>query len=446
MKLYNNIPLTLRHDLVIAAKRRLNFCTILYLPPKLQDRFGQKIIEYYFRFKSFSKNPESQAGKAIVPDVIFENDVFFPDGSNMFFDASVYERPHTDKKLSEFSNNFIPLDDLINNCFQKLKGRIKSQLIEKNVVLPVNILLVFTDSSNYNLFMEKRYSFPKDTTMIFFLCGESSEHLAETKNLLKIEKADDIVAAKDILLPMLYERLARLSDKYIPTENVFFLEDRTPIALTSVVSSGTEGCILKTHFRDIVAKIYHNENEKIRFSEYLFKNEYDIYGISMPKDLLYDKNGRIRGYLMKMAKGTTLENLIYRPEFYFPNQDFSRYDIIRQFLNRIIAINRKGLFLFDMALDNIVVSMNPDIELTLIDSDSLCNNGEEHQNENIAEFLWKILSSGLSVSQFFTPLGQKLCCETLDSIVVSAFQYSFSPNKSGRGKCLSPKEWLKIFS
>lgn len=149
---------------------------------------------------------------------------------------------------------------------------------------------------------------------------------------------------------------------------------------------------------------------------------------------------------MRKAKGITLENLLYRPDFYFPYASLPRYEIIKNFLNIIIRLNKRNLFFFDVCADNIMITLSPEVRLTLIDAESCSHDFESGQNSQMPEFLWKIVSSGLSTEQFFSPLGQKVCRETLNPLLTAAFQYSFSPEKSGRGKNLSPSEWMKAFS
>ena len=87
---------------------------------------------------------------------------------------------------------------------------------------------------------------------------------------------------------------------------------------------------------------------------------------------------------------------------------------------------------------------NPYLDIIFIDAERFSNNHEIMQNMALPEFIFHLLSSGLSQEQFFSHLGQKFCDEILPPLLIAAFHYSFSPNKSARHKWLSPEEWLKL--
>ena len=437
---------SLREKLLVAGKKRFYFATIIYLPDNLQAVFGPKIASFYYYFKNAGKNPETSVGKTIIADVVFENMLFFKDGSESIIPADDYGTNALNIDFFKPMQKIWNVADILKKAILSLQNRREIQNQEKYSVIDKNIVLIFTDINGMGKIIESNVNLPDGYKVLYIICGEGECNLENMYDDICLKSSDDIYALENKLLSLISRTFVKGNGNSVIDNEVFYLEDRTPVRIRGLFSQGSEGVILQTYYKCFLAKIFFSDNKQDIQGKYITETYINPTGMTRPRQLLYDDKGEVRGYLIKKINGIDLNEVVYRPDYYYPNGDLPRKEIINVLLHRLIEYNSKKLFFDDLSLDNFLIAFNNGINIFFADCSSISTNNEDIQNSQLADLLWSIVSSGLSAEQFFTPLGQKLCCETLDSIVVSAFQYSFSPNKSGRGKFLSPKEWLKIFS
>ena len=434
------IPLSLRHDLVIAGKKRLCFYNIMDLKPEMLEMFLIKIISFYFNLKKNAADPDTEIGKNIPPDIILEDYLCCSDGREFYFSAEMYDPPEI---LKDFHANQIPFHKLAERTIRKIQ---ENMLLYKNTMLEsaeISVVIAFTDKEGIDVL--KKIEFPDNLIFFAFICGEKEKDVSYPQNFYSITSPENIEGTEKNF----FDLLRRTIDKTHKIPNFangkLYFADNNPIRIAERIGEGSEGAIFKTSMSHFLAKIYYDPSKNEHMIKNMIDNTIPLYGVSLPEEMLYNENGVFQGFLMKNARGVTLNDLVYRPDYFYPEGDVPRQEIILKLLKNLSDLNKRNFFLDEISLENFIVDVkNPYLDIIFIDAERFSNNHEIMQNMALPEFIFHLLSSGLSQEQFFSHLGQKFCDEILPPLLIAAFHYSFSPNKSARHKWLSPEEWLKL--
>ena len=147
-------------------------------------------------------------------------------------------------------------------------------------------------------------------------------------------------------------------------KSVFLLED-------TKIGSGGEAQVFR-YRKNLAAKIYRSYDEEREAKLKILLNKDLDKAFCLPQRLLYDKKGRIVGYLMPFIKGHILGESIFQPmEFkqLFPR--WTRVELTQLALTCLKAIanlHQNGILIGDLNASNIIVK-NPN-DVSFIDVDS----------------------------------------------------------------------------
>lgn len=165
----------------------------------------------------------------------------------------------------------------------------------------------------------------------------------------------------------------------IPTkgDSVTAIRDnnRHQVRLIEEIGSGGEGCVYKTDWAGIVAKIYKREkitrlrHEKLKL---MLTKDINCEGVCFPLALLYNQYNEFVGYLMKSASGKDLGKSVFMPPLlkrYFPR--WTRMDTVQlcvTILKKLKYLHDRNVILGDINPYNILI-VSP-TEVYFVDTDS----------------------------------------------------------------------------
>ncbi|HFU3799453.1 TPA: hypothetical protein ACGO0I_000464, partial [Streptococcus suis] len=156
-----------------------------------------------------------------------------------------------------------------------------------------------------------------------------------------------------------------------------FLSRGEIVSITNLLNQGGEGAIFETDRGGLLAKIYHSQPPKDKIKKLKLLMDYGkqaedlgIRGIAFPKELLYDAQKQVIGFLMKRC---------YGKEFQYVWRDFTRSDLIAVVRKLCVYINflhNNQIFIGDVSLGNILFDVgNKQQEFYFIDTDSFLVTG-----------------------------------------------------------------------
>ena len=150
-------------------------------------------------------------------------------------------------------------------------------------------------------------------------------------------------------------------------------QDRKPVFLleNTKIGSGGEAQVFK-YRKNLAAKIYrsYDEDREAKLKILLEKQLDEAF--CMPQRLLYDKKGRIVGYLMPFIKGNILGESIFQPmEFKQVYPRWTRIELTQLALTCLKAIDnlhQNGILIGDLNASNIIVKSPTDVSFIDVDS------------------------------------------------------------------------------
>ena len=150
-------------------------------------------------------------------------------------------------------------------------------------------------------------------------------------------------------------------------------QDRKPVFLleNTKIGSGGEAQVFK-YRKNLAAKIYrsYDEDREAKLKILLEKQLDEAF--CMPQRLLYDKKGRIVGYLMPFIKGNILGESIFQPmEFKQVYPRWTRVELTQLALTCLKAIDnlhQNGILIGDLNASNIIVKSPTDVSFIDVDS------------------------------------------------------------------------------
>ena len=150
-------------------------------------------------------------------------------------------------------------------------------------------------------------------------------------------------------------------------------QDRKPVFLleNTKIGSGGEAQVFK-YRKNLAAKIYrsYDEDREAKLKILLEKQLDEAF--CMPQRLLYDKKGRIVGYLMPFIKGNILGESIFQPmEFKQVYPRWTRVELTQLALACLKAIDnlhQNGILIGDLNASNIIVKSPTDVSFIDVDS------------------------------------------------------------------------------
>ncbi|MCQ8260872.1 hypothetical protein NF418_05155 [Streptococcus suis] len=156
-----------------------------------------------------------------------------------------------------------------------------------------------------------------------------------------------------------------------------FLPRGEIVSIKNLLNQGGEGAIFATNQGDLLAKIYHSQPPKDKIKKLKLLIDYGkqaedlgIRGIAFPKELLYDNQKQVIGFLMKRC---------YGKEFQYVWRDFTRSElvaVVRKLCVYINFLHNNQIFIGDVSLGNILFDVgNKQQEFYFIDTDSFLVTG-----------------------------------------------------------------------
>lgn len=380
------IPLSLRHDLSIASKRRICFYNIIDLETEILDKFRRKIINSYFSIKSKSLNPFTEIGKKTPPAISYEEYLCCSDGQEFYFPAEIND-------VKEIPSAFniagrIPLDVLAQMTIRKIK---ENNVFYENSHLErmkTSVILAFTGKKGAEYL--KKVKFPGKTIFFAFICGEKEIGGSYLPDCYPICESEDMDGNEEKFLDLIKNRIAKINPSQNFAGDQLYLENHYPIKIREKICTGSEGVIYNTSLRNFLAKIYYEPFKNEKNIKDMLSNNVPLYGVSLPEEMLYDEHGDFQGFLMKNIRGVTLENVVYRPDYFYPESDIPRKNIILKFLRLVMFINSRNFYINDISLDNIIVDLkNRYMDIVFIDSERFSPDNELIQNMVLPEFIFQ---------------------------------------------------------
>ena len=150
-------------------------------------------------------------------------------------------------------------------------------------------------------------------------------------------------------------------------------QDGSPIFLLekTKIGSGGEAQVFK-YRKNLAAKIYRSYDEERESKLKILLNKKLDKAFCLPQRLLYDKKGRIVGYLMPFIKGNILGESIFQPmEFKQLYPRWTRVELTQLALTCLKAIDnlhQNGILIGDLNASNIIVKSPTDISFIDVDS------------------------------------------------------------------------------
>lgn len=137
------------------------------------------------------------------------------------------------------------------------------------------------------------------------------------------------------------------------------------------IGSGGEAEVFK-YRKKYAAKIYRKYDEEREAKLKILLNKQLDKAFCLPQRLLYDKKGRIVGYLMPLIKGNVLGESIFQPmEFLQLYPRWTRVELTQLALTCLKAIDnlhQNGILIGDLNASNIIVKSPTDVSFIDVDS------------------------------------------------------------------------------
>lgn len=219
---------------------------------------------------------------------------------------------------------------------------------------------------------------PKHVKVILLCSGGKSVYFSDDGGLFNPRNFDSFVLVpNDYPVPP----AERLEVSEVPGEGDFvYLKDGERVKLTREISAGGEGTVYALDAPGLVAKIYHPDRLKADLVEKLkvmtgikdfFKPNRD-YEIVWPQELVYNSRREFVGYIMPVAKGVPLQNVVFNPNILqkkYPH--IKRAELVKIAINVLKALDHLYTYkvlVGDINALNILVDDN--LKVYLIDTDS----------------------------------------------------------------------------
>lgn len=139
----------------------------------------------------------------------------------------------------------------------------------------------------------------------------------------------------------------------------------------NLIGSGGEAQVFK-YRKNLAAKIFRKYDEEREAKLKILLNKQLDKAFCLPQRLLYDKEGRIVGYLMPFIKGNTLGESIFQPmEFKQLYPRWTRVELTQLALTCLKAIDnlhQNGVLIGDLNASNIIVKSPTDVSFIDVDS------------------------------------------------------------------------------
>lgn len=445
--LSSDIPTAMRREIANIAKRRFNISYILALPPGMQNEFGQKIIDSFFQFKDSLSYPESCSFRYVSPEITFENNIIFSDGSTERIGAEDFCRRDFGINISNGIKNTKSPFFLIKNAIASLKKSIISQKEQKLNVSDKSAIIVFSDYAGVQELSRLFLGFGENIQVVFVQCGEdhTTNDEKRLKNLVRIESVHDLSSLGQKIMGIIFKKNFSENTASVLSGSRAYYAPGEYIVLQNKRFNNGNDIFFSTVFDGMYAKILYDPKKYQSKIVQLADINPNIDGIFMPSELLYNSKEGFIGYLTDYPEWQSLSDILYLKRYVDSDEDMPRVEIIRAILDKLMVLNQNGIYIGSFPLENFIISKDENFETGIVVDEHIASEDNIIQDSALPAFLWKIVTSGLSVEQMWQPLGRRICSEVLKPTVASAFFYVFQPFNKGKN-IFSIEDWINIFA